>query len=142
MNLLDLMYGDKLRELRGNEKQSWIALKLHVSQGQVSELENGKQNFDAKIITKICAHFKIPVQEFTRPVLTTSLSRLLKEFQEMGLLHNTSNNNWGELMKMLTNKRLLEIEKRNLELEMKVNHYEKANLRIGRRVDSAIYVKL
>ncbi len=142
MNLLDLMYGDKLRELRGNEKQSWIALKLRISQGQVSELENGKQNFDAQIIKKICTHFKIPVQEFTRPVLTPTLSRLLKEFQAMGLMHNPDNNNWGELMKMLTSKRLLEIEKRNLELEMKVKHYEKANNRIGKKIESTIYVKL
>ena len=64
---INVLFASNLRKLRmtSRVKQTVLAEALNLkNQQKYSDLENGKINFDASIIKKICSYFKINENEF------------------------------------------------------------------------------
>lgn len=136
----DLMYGDKLKMLRGEELQEWVAAKLEISQARLSDYENGKIPFHDTFIKDVCGFFKISVAEFKKPVLTPSLSAWLLELEQSGLFSRQPANIGKRLINLLLRRRIKVLEKENFELLWRLEQVQSATERIERRLNSEIYV--
>jgi transcriptional regulator with XRE-family HTH domain len=136
----DLMYGDKLRVLRGGDPQEWLAMQFNISQARLSDFEKGKHAFSEEFIKEICVLFKISVNEFKRPEITPSVTTLLAELEHLGVLSKPSLGLGKKIVNVFLKRRIRVLEKEKYELLWKVSQYEAAIERMGSHIDPAIYV--
>jgi transcriptional regulator with XRE-family HTH domain len=140
LRVKDLMYGDKLKALRGEQLQTWVATKLGIRQERLSDYENGKIPFGDEDIRKVCGYFRISVAEFKRPVLTPSLSALLLGFEELALLKRPRISLGTRLLDIFLRRRVKVLEKENFELLWRLEQFQAAMESIERRSNPQIYV--
>ena len=134
------MYGDKLREYRGNSSQLWLAAALDITQTKVSDYEQGKCSFTDEFIVQVCRLFKKSISEFKRPCLTPTLVNLLTNIEKLGLPGNSKESGNQEFLVLHLLLELHTLELENHKLKWRVKQFEDATTRIKKHGPGDLFI--